>query len=96
VKSDNTNKNQEISDSDKSAVVWVIISVIGIIFIAVFYFAYPLPGGEATISNFILIFLKEIIVISILGICFIYWLVKKIKNLLNHNYYMLRINKLII
>lgn len=82
MKTDKSNKD-EISDSDEPALIWAIISVITMILCAAFYFTYPFPGGKPTISNFILIYFREIIIAGICVITFIYLLVKKIQKFLN-------------
>ncbi len=74
-----TEDKQNDAQQKGSLVLWIVLSVLMMILSATFFFTYTFPGGEASLSSFILIWLKEIIGLAFLVILLISLLIKKTK-----------------
>jgi len=68
------------TDSDNSATGWILLFVVFMIISAAFYFTYPFAGGEATIGGFIIIWLRELILLGVIIVLFIFWLINRRKK----------------
>ena len=65
VKGDDVEKSSE-RESTATGMVAIIFFLLSMIGAAVWYFTYDFPGGEGTIGGFVIIFLREILILAIL------------------------------
>jgi len=82
----NLNHEKEIQENKelttKDTVVFF-LSFIGLVLCGVFYFVYPFPSGEATLSGFFAFFLRELLILGLVIICLICVLLDKVVKYLS-------------
>ena len=64
--------------TDKNFIGLIIGFLIWMVVVAAWFFSYPLPGGDGTLINFIVIFLRELLILGLGIIITVYLAINKI------------------
>ena len=69
-----------IEPTDRSFLVWLVVSIVMMVLVAITFFTYPFPGKEATLLDFIKIWLREVLVLGLIVVGLVIWLYNKVKQ----------------